>query len=56
MKIRKRTGKDLLHAAESGSFQIIVDLLQNPMNVPDINYKGPDMKTPLYAAASEGHY
>lgn len=26
-KIRKRQGKDLLIAAESGSFQIIVDLL-----------------------------
>ncbi len=22
---------------------------------PDINYKGPDKKTPLYTAASEGH-
>ena len=42
-------------AAENGSFQIIKDLLTSSSLVPDINYKGPDKKTPLYAAASEGH-
>ena len=42
-------------AAENGSFQIIKKLLKSPSLQPDINYKGPDKKTPLYAAASEGH-
>ena len=42
-------------AAENGSFQIIRELLTSHHLTPDINYKGPDKKTPLYAAASEGH-
>lgn len=55
MKERKWTGKDLLYAAQNGSFQEIIDLLHGQKIQPDINYKGPDKKTPLYAAASEGH-
>lgn len=55
IKIRKRTNKDLLLAAENGSYQIIKQIFSNHLLKPDINYKGPDKKTPLYVAASEGH-
>lgn len=57
MKIVKRANEELYMAAEKGSLAIVQHLLfdQTLSYAPDINFRGPDYKTPLYAASSEGH-
>ena len=57
-KVLKKTNESLFLAAENGSLAIIQNLLgENQKNFrPDINFRGPDFKTPLYAATSEGHF
>jgi ankyrin repeat protein/tRNA A-37 threonylcarbamoyl transferase component Bud32 len=56
-KFIKRANGDLFLAAENGSLEKTKQLLldNQPNWRPDINFKGPDFKTPLYAATSEGH-
>lgn len=56
-RIIKQANEDLFMAAESGSLRLVKQLLveTKPNCKPDINFRGPDFKTPLYAATSEGH-
>jgi hypothetical protein len=55
-KIIKKANEELFLAAENGSLTIAKQLLDTKANFrPDINFRGPDFKTPLYTATSEGH-
>lgn len=55
-KIIKKANEELFMAAESGSLTLVKQLLDTKANFrPDINFRGPDFKTPLYTATSEGH-
>jgi len=53
----KQANEDLFMAAESGSLRLIKQLLMDSEIdfMPDVNFRGPDFKTPLYVATSEGH-
>lgn len=57
-KIIKQANEELYIAAENGSIELVKHLLNEskPNCKPDINHRGPDLKTPLYAATSEGHF
>lgn len=57
-KIIKRCNADLFLASGNGNLPLVRRLLfeTKPNIRPDINYRGPDFKTPLYNAASEGFY
>lgn len=56
-KLLKQANEDLFVAAENGSLSTVTKLLlESTANCkPDINFRGPDFKTPLYIASSEGH-
>ena len=57
-KLIKRANEELFMASEKGNLDIVRKLIIESKSTckPDINFKGPDFITPLYAAVSEGHY
>lgn len=57
-KMIKKWNKELFLASENGSLSFVKRLIFDTKSYcrPDINFRGPDFKTPLYTAASEGHY
>lgn len=56
-KLIKRANDELFIASEMGNLEMVKKLIIESKSSckPDINFKGPDFKTPLYAAVSEGH-
>jgi len=56
-KLIKKANEELYLASENGLLDLVKRLIieAKPNCKPDVNFKGPDFKTPLYAAVSEGH-